>query len=431
MSGTRCPYQDNEVTQEDKEMKRGRGLVFTATLMAFSSLWVAPGLGQSTPDGGQAAPSVSGTGVAGRIAVWKSSTTLGNSVLVQSSGNVGIGTAAPASKLDVTGDIDFTGSVRYQGSTFLQLPPGTSGLFGSNTGVGIGALQSNAAGINNTATGNNALLNNSAGSANTALGSGALFSNTSGNDNTASGINVLISNTTGTGNTGNGAIALNVNTTGSSNTAVGFATLIFNTTGNANTAIGFNAGEFLGSGDDNVYISNVGPGTFQNPGSESGVIRIGTPGTQTSAFIAGIYGSSTGLQGVPVVIDMNGNLGTISSSRRYKEDIHEMGDASDGLMRLRPVTFRYKKPFDDGSKVVQYGLIAEEVAEVYPDLVARSADGQIESVKYQLLDPMLVNELQKLNAMIMAQKAQIRSLEERLARVETALGTASVTTAAR
>jgi hypothetical protein len=112
---------------------------------------------------------------------------------------------------------------------------------------------------------------------------------------------------------------------------------------------------------------------------------------------------------IPVMIDSTtGQLGTVSSSRRYKEDIHDMGGASEGLMRLRPVTFRYKKPFDDGSKPIQYGLIAEEVAQVYPDLVARSADGQIETVKYQLLDPMLLNEVQRQHAEAQLQQAVIR-----------------------
>jgi hypothetical protein len=114
---------------------------------------------------------------------------------------------------------------------------------------------------------------------------------------------------------------------------------------------------------------------------------------------------------VPVLIDSNGQLGTTSSSRRYKEEIQDMGEASNGLMRLRPVTFRYKKAFADRSMPTQYGLIAEEVAEVYPDLVARSADGQIETVKYQLLDPMLLNELQKENTTIAAQKEQIQAQE--------------------
>jgi len=120
----------------------------------------------------------------------------------------------------------------------------------------------------------------------------------------------------------------------------------------------------------------------------------------------------TGLPGVAVVVDSNGNLGTVSSSRPYKEEIQDMADASSRLMQLRPATFRYKKPFDDGSKPVQYGLTAEEVAEVYPDSVARSPDGEIETVKYQLLDSMLLNELQKQNLTIAAQKEQIRAQEQ-------------------
>lgn len=156
--------------------------------------------------------------------------------------------------------------------------------------------------------------------------------------------------------------------------------------------------------------------------SNNGTIRIGTANAQTTAFIAGIQGVTTGHNdAVPLLIASDGQLGTISSSRRYKEDIRDMGDTSSGLLRLRPVTFRYKKPFADGSQPIQYGLIAEEVAEVYPDLVARSADGQIETVKYQVLDSMLLNELQKQNVKIAAQEEQIHSLEERLARVEAAL----------
>ncbi|HTT63142.1 MAG TPA: tail fiber domain-containing protein [Bryobacteraceae bacterium] len=141
---------------------------------------------------------------------------------------------------------------------------------------------------------------------------------------------------------------------------------------------------------------------------------------------------------VPVVIDANGQLGTVSSSRRYKEDIRDMGDASNGLMQLRPVTFRYKRAYEDGSKPIQYGLIAEEVAQAFPDLVAQDKNGHVETIKYQLLDPMLLNELQKQHATVAAQREQIRrqeeqirSLDERLARVEAALGTGTATTAAR
>jgi len=122
---------------------------------------------------------------------------------------------------------------------------------------------------------------------------------------------------------------------------------------------------------------------------------------------------------VPVMIDSStGQLGTVSSSRRFKEDIQDMGDASEGLMRLRPVTFRYIQPYVDGSKPLQYGLIAEEVAEVYPDLVAHSADGQIETVKYQVLDPMLLNEVQR-------QQAEIQDLQERLSKMKATLASMS------
>jgi len=211
-----------------------------------------------------------------------------------------------------------------------------------------------------------------------------------------------------------------------------------NITGSNNVAIGNGAGSNVATTSNNIHIGNIGAAT------DSGTIRIGTPFSsgcttcQTSAFIAGIYGSSTGLSNVQVVVDANGNLGTVQSSRRYKEDIQDMGDTSSGLMKLRPVTFRYKKAYEDGSKPVQYGLIAEEVAEVYPDLVARSADGQVESVRYQLLDPMLLNELQKQHATIVALKAQIaaqeqqnRSLEERLGRIEAVVERTTVTTSSR
>src|SRR5205823_1095093 len=115
----------------------------------------------------------------------------------------------------------------------------------------------------------------------------------------------------------------------------------------------------------------------------------------------------------------NGQLGTASSSRRFKEDIFDMGDASSGLLRLRPVTFRYKKPYADGSKPLDYGLIAEEVGEIYPDLVSRSADGKIETVQYHKLAPMLLNELQKQQQRAAEQDERIRSLENRLANLET------------
>jgi hypothetical protein len=303
----------------------------------------------------------------------------------------------------------------------------------ANTGTGFQALFTNTTGSYNTADGDDALYYN-VGSYNTASGNGALYLNTTGNNNTASGLQALYSNTTASSNTAVGYTALHGNSTGSNNTAIGNEALWQNTTGSNNIAIGSQAGLYV-TGSNNIHVGNAGAS------GDSGAIRIGiscpsSPSCQTSAFIAGIYGVTTIFSNaVPVMVDSNGNLGTISSSRRYKEDIQDMGDASGGLMRLRPVTFRYKKPFSDGSQPIQYGLIAEEVAEVYPDLVARSADGQIETVKYQVLGPMLLNELQKENITIAAQKEQIQaqqqqiqaqqqqiqSLEERLARVEAAL----------
>jgi Chaperone of endosialidase len=210
-------------------------------------------------------------------------------------------------------------------------------------------------------------------------------------------LNAMESNTVGISNSAIGVNALmNV-----SNTACGYLALRSNTTGVNNTAS-------VGSLNDN------------------GSIRIGTQGTnpinQTSCFAAGIRGVTTGNNdAIPVVIDSNGQLGTVSSSRRFKEDIQDMDTVSSGLMRLRPVTFRYQKPFADGSKPIQYGLIAEEVADVYPDLVAHSAGGQIETVKYQVLDSLMLNELQKEHKQVQEQTETIRLLEGRIAVLEKAL----------
>jgi hypothetical protein len=176
-------------------------------------------------------------------------------------------------------------------------------------------------------------------------------------------------------------------------------------TGNNNIMVGFNAGSNLTADSNNIEIGSTGVT------GDSGVIRIGTSGSQGKAFITGIRGVTTGGSAVTVVIDSNGQLGTVSSSRRFKEDIHDMGEASDGLMRLRPVTYRYRQAMADGSKPLEFGLIAEEVDEVYPELVARNRDGQIETVQYYKLDAMLLNELQK-------QRRTIEALESRLATLE-------------
>jgi hypothetical protein len=324
-----------------------------------------------------------------------------------STGNVGIGTLTPASKLDVAGDVNFSGSIKYQGTPVLQLPTST---FGSNIGLGMGALQFNANGFKNAAFGSGALQHNTLGDDNTATGDSALGSSTIGCCNTASGSGAMFRTTAGSGNAATGQGALYSNTTGNSNTAAGAAALYSNTIGSNNVAIGNRAAFNVSGGNgNNIHIAS------QGSVGDNGTIRIGDPSTQSSFFAAGVRGATTGKNdAIPVMVDSAGQLGTVSSSRRFKEDIQDMDDASHDLMRLRPVTFRYKQPFADGSKPIQYGLIAEEVGEVYPDLVAHSADGQIETVKYQVLDSMLLNEVQR-------QQAEIHRLEERLAKLEAAL----------
>jgi hypothetical protein len=283
---------------------------------------------------------------------------------------------------------------------------------GNNTASGYYALWSNTDGGENTASGAYAMEFNTTGTGNTAIGDSALQINTSGNYNTASGLNALINNTTGNSNTAVGLGALAANETGNENTAVGQMALPHNTTGSGNIAIGLQAGINAPVGNSNsIYVNSGG-----YPNDISGTVRIGIPVIQTSFFVGGVSGVTTGASGaVPVVIDSNGQLGTMSSSMRFKEDIQDMGETSSGLLRLRPVTFRYKRAYADGSKPVDYGLIAEEVADVYPDLVVRDKDGRIQTVQYQKLTPMLLNEVQK-------QSAQIRSLEERLAALEDLLG---------
>ncbi|MGA8101187.1 MAG: tail fiber domain-containing protein, partial [Candidatus Acidiferrales bacterium] len=315
----------------------------------------------------------------------------------------------------------------YAASNFLPLTGGTlSGTLNAATVNSTNPYQIGGTnvltvdGLNNVFVGSPEPATNT-GSANTASGVQALYSNTSGYGNTATGFQTLYLNSTGEYNTATGDGALIFDTAGSYNTASGAGALDGITTGNSNTASGYLAGADLVSGSSNITLgfkaglnfngaesNNIDIGNNGVAG-ESGVIRIGGS-SQASAYIAGINGVTTGGSATGVVIDGNGNLGTISSSRRYKEDIHDMGAASDGLLRLRPVTFRYKKPYSDGSKPIQYGLIAEEVAEVYPDLVVRNKDGQIETVQYYKLDAMLLNEIQKLSKTNAADQAEMQRL---------------------
>lgn len=271
----------------------------------------------------------------------------------------------------------------------------------TNTAYGTNALSHNTTGSDDSAFGFNALGQNTTGSGNTATGWQALYFNTTGYNNTATGIAALEANGTGIGNTATGVGALANNGKGKTNTATGWNALYFNS-GNDNTAIGafalqddssgsnnigvgVEAGFYLTTGSNNIEIGN------QGSAADANTIRIGTEGTQTATYVAGIF-DTTVTGGCTVVVASTGQLGCVTSSARYKRDVKDMGDASDKLMKLRPVTFVYKT---DETGAQQYGLIAEEVEKVYPELVIRDADGKVETVAYHMLPAMLLNEVQK------------------------------------
>ncbi len=240
----------------------------------------------------------------------------------------------------------------------------------------------------------------------TAEGTNALFSDTAGFNNTATGFQGLFSNTIGSFNTAIGYEALLSNTTASDNTAIGASTLASNTTGSANTALGLNAGANLTTGNNNIDIGNAGIA------GESSKIRIGTKPAQKATFIAGISGVTV-VNGVGVIINAQGQLGTIASSQRFKEAIRPMDNASEAIFTLKPVTFQYKKELDPKG-IPQFGLVAEEVEKVNPDLVARDDDGKPYSVRYEAVNAMLLNEFLKEHRKVQNLEAALATLNERL-----------------
>jgi hypothetical protein len=281
-------------------------------------------------------------------------------------------------------------------------------LVNGNTVLGDDALLNNI-GSNNTAIGIQALFSNTTGAANTAIGINALFSNTTNHFNVAIGNAALYSNTGGNNNTANGVDALFSNTSGHNNTAIGFSALGHNRTGRRNIALGFEAGFNL-SGDDNIDIGNVG---VRN---ESNTIRIGTSGTQTKTFIAGISGVTVA-DGVGVIVGTNGQLGTVTSSARFKDEIKPMDKASEAILALEPVTFRYKHHLDPKG-IPQFGLVAEQVEKVNPDLVARDDHGKPYSVRYEAVNAMLLNEFLKEHRKVEEEAEINRQQQVSIARLE-------------
>ncbi len=275
----------------------------------------------------------------------------------------------------------------------------------NNTALGYLALQDNTASAN-TAVGSLALGDNIGGVNNVALGASALSANTAGSSNTAIGYQAMKANSTGGGNTALGQAALYYNEAGANNTALGYQALQSNTAGGSNIAIGYFSGGFAVNPQNSIFIGNEGNNL------DTATIKIGSE-LQTSTFIGGISGVS--VAGSAVIVNANGQLGVTVSSRRYKEDIHPMGAMSDMLSRLRPVSFRYRKPFADGSKPIQYGLIAEEVAEAFPYLAVFNGEGQPETVKYHELPAFLLEGFQEQQRTIAAQAERLRQQQATMA----------------
>ena len=265
-----------------------------------------------------------------------------------------------------------------------------------NTAIGAGALLSNTDGVKNTAHGAFALFGNTAGNSNTASGVGALFNNSTGFNNTAIGYNTLLSNTTAGDNTAIGTTALFSNTTGEFNIAIGSQALRDNVTGDSNTAIGDSAG-FNITGSGNVCI---GAGVNGVAG-ESNITRI-----------RNVYGSVATERAVYVTSD--NRIGTLSSSRRYKEQITSMEKASEAIHSLSPVSFRYRKEVDP-ARALCFGLIAEEVAEVNPNLVTLDCEGKPETVRYEAINSMLLNEFLKEHRRVQEQGNTIAELKNEIA----------------
>jgi Chaperone of endosialidase len=290
---------------------------------------------------------------------------------------------------------------------FDALFSNTTGI--NNTATGLAALGSNTTGSDNTADGFGALLHNTAGVGNTGIGFGALFANTTGFENAATGLEALFANTTGFHNTADGFAALMRNTTGNHNTANGDEALGGNTTGNFNTTAGAHSLENNTIGSSNTAL---GFGAGDNVTSASNVICIGSgvvgANVSNSCYIGDIFGQ-TSSGGAAVFINSSGKLGTMTSSRRFKEEIKPMEQTSEALFALKPVTFRYKKEIDP-TGTHQFGLVAEEVEKVDSDLVVRDEEGKPYTVRYDAVNAMLLNEFLKEHRTVQELKQQIAAL---------------------
>jgi hypothetical protein len=342
-----------------------------------------------------------------------SANTANSIVSRDASGNFSAGSVTLAGNLNLPA----TTATIYSGSNSLLYYDANDNFFAGvnagnlatlgngNTAVGSKALHFNTSGPNNTANGVQALFYNTSGDNNTANGAYALTSNTTGGANTANGAYALSSNTNGEANTANGYWALLFNTSGYNNTAYGSQALFYNTTGSGNIAIGCNAGTNLTTGNNNIEIGNTGAS------SDNGIIRIGTQGAHTNTFITGIY--NVPVSGEAVWVSSSGQLGYNASSARFKENVRSMDETSDVLLSLHPVTFRYK-PGIDPKGTRQFGLVAEEVDKVDPDLVLYDESGQPATVRYEAVNAMMLNEFLKEHHKVQQLESRLEKLEQLL-----------------
>jgi hypothetical protein len=371
---------------------------FDNTAVGSFALWL-----NTTGDGNTAV---------GANALWFNTTGIGNTAVGEAAlgdntnGYENTAVGSSALELNKDGAVNTaTGNAALYSNTHGSdnTADGAYALYGNvngnaNTAIGYQALLSNTNGGDNTAVGDNALYQNLSGHDNTAVGSQALYSNTNGYHNTAVGYYALYNNTTASGNTAVGEYALYQNTN-FYNTADGFLALYANQIGTNNIALGYKAGYNVTNGNNGIFIGNPGLPTEGND------IRIGVPGLQNQAYIAGIYGVIDN-SGLAVYVEPDGRLATAPSSARFKEDIHSMDDASDVLLSLRPVTFRYR-PELVPKGAMQFGLVAEEVGRVAPELVVRDGKNEITGVRYEAVNAMLLNEFLKQHRQVEEQNVEL------------------------
>jgi len=415
-------------------LRRGLLLIALTSVCFALSATARAQLPSPTPDGGYPSQNTAeGTNALFSLTTGHDNTAIGFSALdSNTTGEYNTAVGSDALKNDTFGFINTaigSGALQNNISGNFNTAIGCVALVGNTTGnnntaEGYLALGSNRTGLNNTANGFEALYSNQSGTSNTATGFKALY-NSTGNGSTATGYQALLKNTTGS-NTAAGAHVLQNNTTGTQNTASGVNALLLNKIGNGNTAegqgalqnsvgsfntaLGFNAGANLTTGSDNIDIDAGGVA------GESGTIRIGVPSKQLATYVAGIYGATVAT-GVQVIVAPNGQLGTVQSSARYKDDIKPMDKASEALFKLKPVTFRYKQELDP-EKIPQFGLIAEEVEKINPNLIARDEKGEIYTVRYEAVNVMLLNEFLKEHRKVEEQQATITRLESKVAKQE-------------